>query len=114
MLMLVLVVAAPALVASSALWARVLPPQLVSLPNKRYWLSPERRAASLEVLASLSLRFAAALAIFLCFVHWLVVQANSVKPPKLQEEWLFAGLAVLGALTLLWIFSLYRRFGRVP
>ena len=114
MLMLALVVAVPGLVAASALLVRVLPPQLVNLPNKRYWLSPERRAESLEALASLSRRFAAALAVFLCFVHWLVVRANAVQPPKLQETWLFGGLAVFGAATLLWIFSLYRRFGRAP
>jgi len=113
-LMLALVVVVPALVASSALLVRVLPPQLVNLPNKRYWLSPERRATSLEALASLSLRFAATLAVFLCFVHWLVVRANSVQPPRLQEPWLYGGLAVFGAATVVWIVTLFRRFGRVP
>ena len=113
-LMLALVIAVPALVASSVLLVRVLPPQLVNLPNKRYWLAPERRAASLEALGALSLRFAVALAVFLCFVHWLVVRANAVQPPKLQEAWLYGGMAVFGIATLLWIFSLYRRFGRVP
>jgi serine/threonine-protein kinase len=114
LLMLGFVILVPSLVAATNLLVRVLPPQLVNLPNKRYWLAPERRAASLQALGSLSLRFAVALAVFLCFVHWLVVQAHSVQPPRLQESWLFIGLAVLGAATLGWIFSLYRRFGRVP
>jgi hypothetical protein len=113
-LMLALVVAVPALVASTALLVRVLPPKLVNLPNKQYWLSPERRAASLEALESLSLRFAIALAVFLCFVHWLVVRANSVQPSSLQEAWLFVGLAVFGAATLAWVYSLFRRFALVP
>jgi uncharacterized membrane protein len=112
-LILSVVVAAPALVASLALLAHVLPPQLVNLPNKDYWLSPEQREASLDALASLGLRFAAGLAVFLCFVHWLLVRANSVQPPALREEWLFGGLALFGAATLFWIFSLYRRFSRV-
>ena len=114
LLMLALVVAVPALVASSTLLVRVLPPQLVNLPNKRYWLAPERRAASLEALGSLGLRFAVALAVFLCFVHWLVVQANSVQPPRLQESWFLVGLSVFGAVTLVWVVSLFRRFGRAP
>jgi serine/threonine-protein kinase len=113
-LMLALVVALPALVACLGLLARVLPTQLINLPNKRYWFAPDQRAASLEALASLGLRFGAGLAVFLCFVHWLVVRANSVQPPRLSEEWLFGGLAIFGAATLLWIFSVYRRFARAP
>jgi hypothetical protein len=103
----------PTLVASTTLLLRALPPQLINLPNKRHWLAPERRAATLEALASMSLRFAAALAIFLCFMHWLVVRANAVQPPRLAESWFFAGLAAFGAGTLAWLFLLYRRFGRV-
>jgi len=114
LLMLALVIAVPALIASSMLVVRVLPPQFVNLPNKRYWLAPERRAASLEALGGLGLRFAIALAVFLCFVHWLVVQANTVQPPRLSEPWFLASLAVFGAATLGWLFSLYRRFGHVP
>ena len=114
-LMLALVIVVPVLVASSALLARVLPVQLVNLPNKQYWLvAPERRAASLEALASLCLRFAVALAVFLCFVHWLVVRAHSVQPPRLEEAWFFAGLAAFAAATLVWVYGLFRRFRRVP
>lgn len=114
MLMLAVVIAAPALVAALALLAHILPPQLINLPNRKYWLSPEQRAASLDALASLGLRLAAGLAVFLCFIHWLLVRANSRQPPALrEEEWLFGGLAVFGAATLFWIFSLYRRFSRV-
>jgi len=114
LLMLIVVIAVPMLIASSTVVVRILPPRLVNLPNKEYWLAPERRAASLEALGSLGLRFAVALAVFLCFVHWLVVQANSVQPPKLQEAWLFVGLAVFGAATLGWIYGVFRRFRRVP
>src|SRR5678816_209797 len=97
LLMLGLVILVPSLVAATNLLVRVLPPQFVNLPNKRYWLAPERRAASLEALGGLGLRFAIALAVFLCFVHWLVVQANTVQPPRLSEPWFLASLAVFGA-----------------
>jgi len=111
--MLVLVIAVPALIASSTLVVRLLPPQLVNLPNKPYRLAPERRAASLEALAALGLRFAITLAVFLCFVHWLVVQANAAQPARLPEAWFFAGLATFAAATLGWLISLFRRFPRV-
>ena len=30
------------------------------------------------------------------------------------EAWLFVGLAVFAAATLAWVYSLFRRFARVP
>ena len=111
--MLVMAIGVPLLVAGSTLLVRKLPPQLVNLPNKRHWLAPERRAASFEALGSLSMGFAAGLAIFLGFVHWLVVRANAVRPPRLEEGWFFFALAAFGIATLCWIVALYRRFGRV-
>ena len=110
--MLVVVVAVPGLVAATTLLVRILPSKMINLPNRKYWLAPERREASLDALASLSVRFAIALAVFLCFIHWLVVQANAVQPPRLAEKWFFVGLAAFGGVTLAWLFLLFRRFGR--
>ena len=112
--MLAFVVAVPALVAWSTLLVRVLPTHLINLPHRQYWLAPQRRAATLDALSSLSLRFALVLAVFLCFVHWLVVRANAARPATLPETPLFVGLAVFGVATLLWLVVLFRRFGRVP
>ena len=111
--MLAMAIGVPLLVAGSMLLVKKLPPQLVNLPNKRHWLAPERRAESLEALGSLSMGFAAGLAIFLGFVHWLVVRANSVQPPRLEEGWFLFGLGAFGLATLGWLVALYRRFGRV-
>jgi len=112
--MLAVVIAVPALIGFSGQLVRVLPLQLINLPNKQYWLAPQRRAATLESLSSLSVPFAFALVVFLCFVHWLVVQANAVQPARLPEGSLFVGLAVFGVATVLWLIVLFRRFGRVP
>jgi uncharacterized membrane protein len=112
--MLAVVVAVPALIGFSGQLVRVLPLQLVNLPNKQYWLAPQRRAATLDSLSSLSVPFALALVVFLCFVHWLVVQANAVQPARLPEGSLLVGLAVFGVATVLWLVVLFRRFGRVP
>ena len=113
-LMLAVVIAIPALIAFSGQLVRFIPLQLINLPNKQYWLAPQRRAATLEALSSMSLPFAFALVVFLCFIHWLVLQANAVQPAKLQEVPLFVGLAVFGVATVLWLIVLFRRFGRVP
>jgi hypothetical protein len=110
--MLAMVIGVPLLIAGSTLLVKKLPPQLVNLPNKRYWLAPERRAESLEALASLSKGFAAGIAIFLAFVHWLVVRANAARPPRLEEGWFLVGLTAFGLATVVWLVALYRRFGR--
>lgn len=111
--MLAIVVAVPALIGFSGLLVRVIPSQLINLPNRQYWLAPERRAATLESLSSMSLAFAIPLVIFLCFVHWLVVQANAVQPARLPEGPLFVGLGMLGVTTVTWRVVLFRRIGRV-
>ena len=111
-LMLATVLGVPGLIASSGLLVRLFPPRLINLPNKQYWLAPERFEASLESLTSLFIALAAALAVFLGYVHWLVVRANAVQPPHFDEAALFAGLAVLGAFIAAWLILLYRRFGR--
>jgi uncharacterized membrane protein len=112
--MLAMVVAVPALIGFSGQLVRVVPIQLVNLPNKQYWLAPQRRAATLESVSSIGVPFALALVVFLSFVHWLVVQANAVQPAKLSEGSLFVGLAVLGVAMVLWLVVFFRRFGRVP
>ena len=113
-LMLALVVGIPGLMASMAIWIRALPPKAINLPHKDYWLAPERSAETREALASLCRWFALALAAFLCFVHWLVVQANGVHPPQLAESAFYAGLAAFAAVNMVWIILLFRRFGRLP
>jgi hypothetical protein len=72
-LVLSLVVGVPALIGFSAPWLRRLPPQLINVLKRQYWLAPQRRAASLESLSSMFLALAFGLVFFLCFVHWLVV-----------------------------------------
>ncbi len=51
---------------------------------------------------------------FLCFVHWLVVQANASVTKELPQAPFFAGLALLLVGTLGWAAALHRRFGNVP
>jgi hypothetical protein len=113
-LMLTFVVAVPLLLALSARLVGVLPPRLINLPHREYWLAPQRRAATLDALSAMSVQFALVLAVFLCFVHWLVVRANAARPPRLEETPFIAGLALFGIITMARVLLLLRRFNRVP
>ena len=112
--MLGVTIVVPLLIALSGRFASMLPIHLVNLPNRRYWLAPERRAATLASLSELSVYFASALLVFLCFVHWLVVRANESQPPHLESAPFLVGLALFVATTIVWLVVLLQRFRRVP
>src|SRR5512142_224784 len=52
----------------------------INLPNRDYWLAPERRAETIAFLRAGLIWFGVLLVTFLCYVHWLVVVANRVQP----------------------------------
>jgi len=110
--MAAIVVAVPLLIALGGALARWLPSRLVNLPNKDYWLAPERRAQAVSAMEVRMIAMACALAIFLCYVHWLVVQANAAAPPRLDEARFIAALAAFVIFALGWSAAFYLRFRR--
>lgn len=73
-----LLVGLPLLIAILSSITSILPASFINLPNREYWLTPERQADTLSYLRKHSYRLGIALAIFVCFVHWLVIRANSI------------------------------------
>jgi uncharacterized membrane protein len=90
-----------------------LPVKLVNIPNRQYWLAPERRAQAVDMLRGRMRLFAAMLAAFLCYVHWLVVRANASLPPVLDNGRFVTGIGVFMFAVVVWIVALRRRF-RAP
>jgi uncharacterized membrane protein len=108
--LLVLIIGVPLLLAA-------LPSLIVSrrggnvrIPNREHWLAPQRRAATFAFIGAHGQWFAAAVALFLADVHWLVVQANQAQPPVLATSAIQRALVVFAAALALWLFLLYRRF----
>ena len=66
----------------------------LNIPNRDYWLAPERRADAVAFLNRHSMRFGAFLAVFLSYMHWLVVRANFLQPPQLSNGAIYVGLAL--------------------
>jgi uncharacterized membrane protein len=83
------------------------------LPNREYWLAPERRAETLEFLRQHMARFGSMLVVFLCYIHWLVVRANTLVPPRLPASWAIAGIVVFVIGCLVWTRVLLGRFSGV-
>ncbi len=81
-LMLFITVAVPLLLALGLSSVRFVPPRYFSLPNREYWLAPERRDETFAFIHGHGMYLSALLTAFLCFVHWLVVRANQLQPPR--------------------------------
>ena len=63
------------------------------LPNRDYWLAPQRRDESLDFLASHGYRLGRVLIVLMTGLHYLVLVANRTEPPILPESWFMAIVA---------------------
>jgi len=90
-----------------------VPVAMINIPNRDYWLAPERRGLVVDSLRRQMQIFSAMLVVFLCFVHWEVVRANQSMPPMLDNRRFMLGMGLFMATLIVWIVSLRRQF-RVP
>jgi uncharacterized membrane protein len=109
-ILLLITVLVPLLVVILSNRAFSHPDVRVNLPNRDYWLAPERREATVRFLARQMSLFAWLLVVFLCYMQWLVVRANALTPPTLDSRAFFSGLVLFLVCTLFWIMRLLRRF----
>lgn len=86
----------------------------INLPNRDHWLADGQRQQTIEFLLRHMRFFGVMLAAFLCVVHWLVVSANTVSPPVLDNVRFGAGLGAYLLVLVVWIVVLRRRFRRPP
>jgi uncharacterized membrane protein len=63
-----------------AMLARNVPVKWWNLPNRDYWLAPERSAETMAVVSKTLLHIGIVTLILMGYIHWDVVQANLVRP----------------------------------
>jgi serine/threonine-protein kinase len=112
--MLALVATVPTVLFLSTHLAARLPARFVNVPNRAYWLAPERRAATLASLAGFGALAAYATLGFLCAAHALVVRANRAHPPHLEEVPLIGALSLFLVALFAGMVVVLRRFLRTP
>jgi uncharacterized membrane protein len=90
------------------------PAQLMNLPNKQYWLAPERRAETLQFFAGYFGWMACALYLLIILVFDFAVQSNlhPQNPPDATRFWYILGGFLL--FTILTTVRMMRKFLRSP
>jgi uncharacterized membrane protein len=92
----------------------IVPRQYVNLPNKDYWLAPERLAAAHQFLSAWFAWYGCAVygVIFAAFDYAVKWNLGVTERPDPAHLWY--ALAAFGAFTLAWGVRLLIRFARVP
>jgi len=93
-------------------WLPRVFPRAVNIPNRDYWLAPERRGRSLATLANFGWAFGCLLTLFIVGVHWVVVAANASAPTQLPDRPFQALVAGFLAAMCVWTVALCLRFRR--
>lgn len=89
-----------------------IPTQLINLPNKNYWLAPERLVETMEFMVTCFAWFGCTLFLFLILVFDFAVQINlhPEHPPSSARLWyMLAGFLVF---TMAWTVGLLAKFFR--
>jgi len=80
------------------------------VPNRDFWFSAERRQAAVGWLRGHAAVFSVATTVFLSFVFWLVVRANTKEPAELEVSLLWPVLAAYIAGAVAWSIAPHVRF----
>jgi uncharacterized membrane protein len=85
-------------------------PHLVNIPNRDYWLAPQRLDESLAFLALHGQRLGRLIIVLTTGLHYVVLVANRTEPPMLPQSWFVAILLGFIFALAMWVIALYRRF----
>ena len=91
-----------------------VPPQLINLPNKRYWLAPEHLAETMAFLKAYFAWFGCAVFLIMILTFDYAIQSNlhPDRRPDVSRMWYI--LAGFLAFLVVWIIWMFTRFGRAP
>ncbi len=90
-----------------------LPPQLINLPNKAYWLAPGQLATTMEFLKNFFAWFGCAVLVVIIVTFDYAIQSN-LHPdhrPDVSRMWCF--LAGFLGFVVVSVARMFMRFGRV-
>jgi uncharacterized membrane protein len=84
----------------------------LKLPNREYWLAPQRIDQTRAFLVAHGVWFGSLLVILGCFVHRLELAANRLQPPHLSNSSFAAVLVAFLVATAAWVAAFMFAFRR--
>ena len=93
---------------------KAIPLELINLPNKRYWLSPERSAETIDFLTSRFAWFGSAVYGLMLFVFYYAVQSNLHPHNRPDPNSMWIALGAFAGLAAIWSLRLALHFTRTP
>jgi uncharacterized membrane protein len=83
-----------------------------NLPNREYWLAPQRIDRTRSFLVAHGVWFGTLFTGLMGFMHWLVLDANRRIPPTLSNQAFFIGLLAFLGCMVAWLGTLLVTFRR--
>lgn len=109
----ILLVILGSFVGVGALLEKKIGPHLVNIPNKQYWLAPERAAETMKTLRQWMYAVGAFCAVFIIALYQMLIELNtSEKAPVLDEHAFLWGMGFFLAVMAVFTVGLLRRFRR--
>lgn len=108
--MVIFVLVYPGLMMLAFTWLPQRFPSWVNIPQRDFWLAPERREESLQYLAAHGCWFSCLLLLLLIGVHYAIVVSHRTHPPALPLPLFLSILGSFGVALAVWTVKLVRRF----
>jgi uncharacterized membrane protein len=88
------------------------PEKRLNLPNKQYWLAPERRAETFAYFENFFAWYGCAFLLLEVFAMGLAMGANFQSPPRMPTVPIVSAIVTFVVFNIVWIVSMFRRFSR--
>lgn len=84
----------------------------LNLPNKEYWLAPERRADTFAYFESFFAWYGCVFLLLEVFAMGLAMRANFQSPPRLPTGPIVSAIVGFVLFNVVWIVAMFRRFSK--
>ena len=85
-----------------------------NLPNREYWLAPERVAKTVDYVKRMMLWIGVMTLLLLMALFQIVVDANTRQPPNVEASRTIIVIGGFVVFMVLWALAFWRRFSRLP